>query len=84
MLWLKGLSEGYKYANLPEVLLHYRVHSSQIMNRLRDKTLDALDAGYAEYGPQIWGDRAPDYVSGATRMERLKRRIKRKLSSLLS
>ena len=83
-LWLKGLAHGYQYANLPDCLLHYRVHSSQMMSRLREPSLKALDDAYAEFGPQIWGDRAPNFVSGGSRMERLKRRIKRKLSSLLS
>lgn len=84
IMWLRGLALGFRYANLPEVLCSYRVHSSQMMNRLREPTLAALDAAYAEYGPRIWGDRAPDFVSGITRWERLRRRIKRNLSRLIS
>ncbi len=84
VMWLKGLANNYQYANLPECLHHYRIHSSSIMVRLREPSLKALDDAYAEFGPQIWGARAPDYVSGATRMERLKRRLKRNLSSLFS
>lgn len=83
-LWLKGLVLGLKYANLPDCLLHYRIHTSQTLSTQREQWLSALDAAYAEFGPQIWGDRAPDFVSGGTRAERLKRRIKRKLSSLFS
>lgn len=83
-LWLKGLAHDYKYANLSDCLLHYRVHSNQMMSQLREPLLKALDDAYAEFGPKIWGDRAPDFVSGGTRAERLKRRIKRKLSSLFS
>jgi len=83
-LWLKGLVIGLKYANLPDCLLHYRVHSKQTLSTQREHWLAALDDAYAEFGPQIWGDRAPNFVSGATRMERMKRRIKRKLSSLFT
>ncbi|MBK6911135.1 MAG: glycosyltransferase [bacterium] len=84
ILWLRGLSQGFRYANLPEVHCSYRIHSSQMMNRLREATLAALDKAYADFGPQIWGDRAPDYVSGLNRWERLRRRLKRNLTRLIS
>lgn len=84
VLWLKALAHGYLFANVPEVVCSYRIHSIQMMSRRREQILSSLDQAYADYGPLIWGDRAPNFVSGATRMERLKRRIKRKLSSLFS
>ncbi|MBK6766610.1 MAG: glycosyltransferase [bacterium] len=84
ILWLKALAHNYKFANLPEVLLSYRVHRAQAMNRLREPSFLALEKAYATYGKQIWGDRAPDYICGATRLERLKRRMKRNITRLIS
>lgn len=84
ILWLKALSRDYKFANIPEVLLSYRVHRAQMMNRLREESFLALEKAYAEYGPQIWGDLAPDYVCGATKLERLRRRLKRNIKRMLS
>lgn len=84
ILWLKALSRDYKFANLPEVLLSYRVHRAQMMTRLREPSFLALERAYAEYGKQIWADRAPDYVCGDTKLERLRRRMKRNIKRLFS
>lgn len=84
VLWLKAMAHGLQFANVPETVLSYRIHQAQLMSRKREETLSSIDNAYAEYGPTIWGDRAPDFVSGATRLERLKRRLKRKLSHLFS
>jgi len=84
VLWLRGLARGYRYANIPESLCSYRIHSSQMMARLREETLQSIDAAYAESGPAIWGERAPDFISGTTRAERLRRRIKRTIRRLFS
>jgi glycosyltransferase involved in cell wall biosynthesis len=84
VLWLKALSCGYKFANLAEPLLDYRIHPTQSMSVKREISLSNLDRAYAEYGRQIWGDRAPNFVSGSTRFERLRRRIKRNLKSLFA
>ncbi len=84
ILWLHGLANNYRYANIPEPLLLYRVHSEGQMNRLRRESYEANDAAYAQYGPIIWGKDAPDYVAGVTRWERLQRRLKRNLKRLFS
>ncbi len=84
VLWLKAMAHGLQFANVPETVLSYRVHNTQMMSRRREQILSSIDQAYADYGPAIWGDRAPDFVSGATRVERLKRRIKRKLSHLFT
>ena len=76
-LYLKCLALGYHFANLPQVLLHYRRYSHQIMGRLREPTMRAIDRAYYRYGPQIWGNRAPDIVSGLTRWHRYRRRFLR-------
>lgn len=82
ILFLRGLANGYKYANIPLPLLKYRIHQQSLMNREREPSYRVNDAAYAEYGPLIWGDRAPDFVAGLTPFERLKRRLKRNLSRL--
>jgi len=84
ILFLRGLVKDYQYANLPESLLGYRVHVDGHMNRTRAASYRANDDAYAEYGPLIWGDRAPDFVAGVTRWERLQRRMKRNLTRLFS
>ena len=78
-LWLKCLANGYRFANLPLVLMQYRQHRAQIMSRLREPTLRAIDRAYAMYGRAIWGDDAPNYVSGLNPLHRLWRRFKRVL-----
>lgn len=76
-LWLKCLALGYRFAILPEVMLHYRMYRQQTYRRKLEPTLHAIDRAYAKYGPRIWGDEAPDYVSGLTRRHRLWRRLRR-------
>lgn len=83
ILWLRGLVQNYQYANLPEMLLRYRVHSEGQMNRLRKESYEANDAAYEQYGPLIWGTDAPDFVAGVTRWERFQRRVKRNFKRLL-
>lgn len=84
ILYLRGLANGYLYANIPEPLLRYRVHDLSQMNRERESSYRVNDEAYAKYGPLIWGVRAPNFVAGQTRVERLKRRVKRYLSRLFS
>ncbi|MCB1059911.1 MAG: glycosyltransferase [Calditrichaeota bacterium] len=84
ILYLRGLSRDYLLTNLPDVLVKYRVHPEGQMNRLREASYAANDEAYAEYGPLIWGDRAPDFVAGRTRWERLRRRMKRNVSRLFN
>jgi GT2 family glycosyltransferase len=81
---LRLLAAGFSLANIPEVLLCYRIHSKSITFAAEEATLDAADEAYRTYGPQIWGDRAPDYVGGRSRLQRLRRRIKRNLKSLFA
>jgi len=76
-LWLRCFLEGLQFANLPDVLLHYRVHHNQLMSRRLEPTLRMIDRAYATYGPGIWGAEAPDYVSGINPLHRLWRRCKR-------
>lgn len=80
-LWLRCMIRGHKFANLPDTLLHYRIHNEQLMSSKLEQTLQAIDHLYAQYGLQIWGENAPDYVGGINKWHRLWRRIKRKLSN---
>ncbi|MCL4305272.1 glycosyltransferase [bacterium] len=81
---LKLLAGGYQLANIPEPLLSYRIHSQSITFAAEEATLRAADEAYRIYGPKIWGERAPDYVGGRTRLQRLRRRMKRNLSRMFT
>jgi glycosyltransferase involved in cell wall biosynthesis len=80
----KLLAQGYRLANIPETLLSYRIHAKSTTFAVEEPTLQAADDAYRIYGPLIWGDSAPDYVGGRTRWQRLRRRIKRNLKSIVS
>ena len=79
-LWLKCLAAGYHLANVPEVLMHYRIHGNQLSKRRQAETWAMTNAAYRRYGRQIWGVDAPDYELGAP----LHRRALRKLKWLLT
>lgn len=83
-LWLKALAHGLQFANLPDKLLYYRRHVSQATQARMESDLSFCDRAYAEFGRQIWGDRAPDYVAGKTRWHRLRRRFKRNITRLFT
>jgi glycosyltransferase involved in cell wall biosynthesis len=73
-LWLACLAAGYKFANLPEVLVHYRVHDAQASQRNYQRQLPQLRAVYERYGRRIWGGRARPWGSREPRFQRLIRR----------
>jgi glycosyltransferase involved in cell wall biosynthesis len=76
-LWLRCFSLGYRFALLPETLLHYRMHRQQLMTRKLELTCEMADRAYATFGPAIWGERAPDFVAGINRWHRRWRMLKR-------
>jgi len=78
-LWLRLLAEGHRFANIPEVLHHYREHGGQVTHRLRREQLQAMNRAYRDYGPLIWGDDAPDVEFGAPLWRRAVRRVRRVL-----
>ncbi len=75
---LKCLAAGYRFANIPEVLYHYRVHSVQLSNHRKFETLRNTDLAYQKYGPLIWGKDAPEMMLSAP----LYRRAIKKLRTL--
>lgn len=78
-LWLKCLAAGFKLANIPEVLHHYRESGTQLSERRKIETWRMTNLAYQRYGRQIWGDDAPDYELGAP----LYRKAWKKLNQLL-
>lgn len=76
-LWLKCLANGYRLANLPEVLMHYRVHGNQLSTRNQDETWAMTNFSYRTYGRLIWGDDAPEIDLGAPIHRRALRKLKR-------
>lgn len=78
-LWLKCMVAGLRFANLPEVLYHYRQHSQQASSARRAEQLRITNLLYREFGPQIWPDDPPDILLGASIPHRILRRIKRLL-----
>lgn len=60
-LWLKCLANGLRFANLPQVLVHYRLHATQSSGKGRRRMLELTDRAYALYGPRIWGEDAPEF-----------------------
>jgi alpha-1,6-rhamnosyltransferase len=58
-IMLKCLAAGYRFANLPEVLYHYRQHAVQLNRVRKHETLRNTDLAYQKYGPAIWGKDAP-------------------------
>jgi glycosyltransferase involved in cell wall biosynthesis len=76
-LWLRCLAAGLRFANLPEVLYHYRIHRAQDSVRLRSDILKLTNLAYQCQGPLIWGDDAPDVEFGAPLYRRLLRFLRR-------
>jgi len=54
-LWLECLSMGMIFANLPQVLLHYRVHKGQVSQQYTEIQRESTRKAREEYGPRIWG-----------------------------
>jgi glycosyltransferase involved in cell wall biosynthesis len=79
VVWLKCLAQNYPMANLPEVLHHYRIHSNQLMSQKRAETLAKTTEAYRLYGPQIWGDDAPEMDFETSILIRAKRKLRRLL-----
>lgn len=76
-LWLRSLAAGLRFANLPEVLFHYRRHGAQETARQKTAMFELTNVAYRRHGPLIWGDDAPDVEYGAPLYRRLWRRLKR-------
>ncbi|MDD5088925.1 MAG: glycosyltransferase [bacterium] len=76
-LCLQCLAAGYRFANLPEVLLHYRRSPNQLMQRRRTETLRMTNLAYAKYGPLIWGQDAPEFELGAPLHRRVLKKLRR-------
>lgn len=78
-LWLRSLARGLKFANIPEILYHYREHASQ-SSRVRRKLLyELVNQSYRLYGHSIWGDDAPEMDLGAPIYRRAIRKLRRML-----
>ena len=78
-LWLKCLAAGFRFANLTEVLYHYRMHSKQSSKVDVDRMIRLTNLAYTMYGHQIWGDDAPDFELGAPLYRRVIKKIRRLL-----
>ncbi|MFZ5432554.1 MAG: glycosyltransferase [Calditrichota bacterium] len=78
-LSLKCLAAGYYFANIQEVLMHYRVISGQLSERRKAETWHMTNLAYARYGREIWGDDAPDFELDAPLHRRAMKKIKRML-----
>jgi glycosyltransferase involved in cell wall biosynthesis len=76
-LWLRCLARGLRLANIPEVLLHYRVHANQDSLRHRKAMFEGTNAAYRRHGSLIWGKDAPDVEFGAPLHRRVLRKLKR-------
>jgi hypothetical protein len=74
-LWLACLARGYCFANLPDVLVHYRVHTAQSSTCNRERMLVERKKAYDIYGPKIWGKRARPLESREPKLARLRRKI---------
>jgi glycosyltransferase involved in cell wall biosynthesis len=64
-LWLKCLAAGLRFANIPQVLFHYRLHGQQGSVQQKRTMLRLTNEAYRRYSVQIWGDNAPDVEFGA-------------------
>ncbi|MDD1019191.1 glycosyl transferase family 2 [Pseudomonas protegens] len=56
-LWVRAAIAGYKMANVPEVLLHYRVHASQISTAMSSRQLElsqGIRYAYWDYLLNLW------------------------------
>jgi glycosyltransferase involved in cell wall biosynthesis len=76
-LWLRCMARGLRFAIIPEVLLHYRIHSNQDSLRYRKAMLNGTYAAYRRHGPLIWGKEASDVGFAAPLHRRILRKLKR-------
>jgi glycosyltransferase involved in cell wall biosynthesis len=74
-LWLACLARGYRFANLPDVLVHYRMHEAQSSTVNRERMLSERKRAYEIHGPQIWGKRARPLEAKEPKLSRLRRKI---------
>jgi glycosyltransferase involved in cell wall biosynthesis len=79
VLWLKCLAADLRFANLPEVLLHYRLTRMQATRKRHAEMGRMTNIAYARYGPEIWGDDAPDFEYEAPLSRRILKRLRRLL-----
>jgi hypothetical protein len=74
---LRFLAEGFRLANLAEVLLHYRVYQTSYSQRQKDHMHQLTNLAYAKYGPLIWGEDAPEFELGAPLHRRVLKKLRR-------
>lgn len=55
-LWLKCLASGYNFANVPQVLLHYRQHDTQVSVTTPQGQDSGRRRALVAYGKQVWGE----------------------------
>ncbi|MBU1706764.1 glycosyltransferase [bacterium] len=76
-LWLKCLATDIQFANLPEILYHYRQYGMQASRQRRAEQLRLTNLAYELYGPAIWGNDAPKYELGLPLHRRIFKKLKR-------
>lgn len=76
-VWLHCLAASCRFANLPEVLYHYRQHGAQVSIRKHSTVIELTNLAYRRYGPLIWGNDAPAVEFGAPLHRRAWRKLKR-------
>ncbi|RPH92896.1 glycosyltransferase [candidate division KSB1 bacterium] len=74
-LWLACLARGYRFANLPQVLVHYRVHATQTSTLQEERMLPQRKQAYAEFGPKIWGKAARPLEVKESKLQRMRRKV---------
>lgn len=74
-LWLACLAHGYRFANLPQILVHYRVHEEQSSTCNHHRMLPERMQAYERWGAQIWGKRARPLEAREPRLEKWRRKI---------
>ena len=75
-LYFRLLVHGWRLANLPDVLLHYRIHAGQTSRKRLAQINSLALRAYREFGPLIWGD-VPNVEFGAPLQRRIVRRVRR-------
>jgi glycosyltransferase involved in cell wall biosynthesis len=82
-LWLHCLAAGMRFANLPDVLYHWRMHDAQDSAKLRKEILRLTMDAYKLHGRLIWGNNPPsgDFRESLWRLAG--RYVKRKLRKLV-
>jgi glycosyltransferase involved in cell wall biosynthesis len=76
-LWLKCLATDIQFANLPEILYHYRQYRMQATRQRRAEQLRLTNLAYELYGQAIWGHDAPKYELGLPLYRRIIKKLKR-------